>query len=98
MIRASWSVKRESGRPLSAADIDRYELAVTRDGIAVAVAAPAPSATELSFPAETPGVYVVTLVCVPKKGGASDPAGGSVEIFDTTDAVILDFTVEVIAP
>lgn len=95
-IRASWSgVSRQSGRPLTAADIERYELTVKRDGTAVAVSQPSPAALEISFPATAPGVYAVVLVCVPKRGGASAPVSGSVEIFDTTQIEILDFKVEV---
>lgn len=97
-IKLTWAVKRESGRPLTPADIDHYELVVTRDGVAVAIPPPAVTVTTYSFPASTPGVYGVGLVCVPKKGGKSDPVTGSAEIFDETKVVIFDFTVEVIAP
>jgi hypothetical protein len=97
-IKLSWAVKRESGRPLTAADIDRYEIVVTRDGSAVTVTAPAPSATAHLVPADVPGLYGIGLVCVPKRGGRSDPATGSVEIFDETKVVIFNFTVEVVAP
>lgn len=98
MIRLSWSVRRESGRPLLPADIDRYELVVTLDGTAVAAAPPAPADNTYSYDATTPGVYGFGLVCVPKKGGKSDPATGSVELFDESTVVIFDFTVEVVAP
>jgi hypothetical protein len=84
-----------------AADIDRYDLVVTRDGAAVVVpapSAPAPADTSFSFPATEPGVYGIGLVCVPKKGGKSDPATGGVELFDESTVVIFDFTVEVVAP
>jgi hypothetical protein len=100
-IKLSWAVKRESGRPLTAADIDRYELVVTRDGVAVVVpppSVPAPADTSFSFPASVPGTYGIGLVCVPKRGGRSDPATGSVEIFDESKVVIFDLTVEVVAP
>jgi hypothetical protein len=94
-VKLSWDVARESGRPLAAADIDRYELLVTLDGSAISVPAPPASAKTHSFPASTPGVYGIALVCVPKRGGRSDPATGSAEIFDETKVVIMDFTVEI---
>lgn len=96
-IKLTWAVKRESGRPLLPADIDRYELVVTRDGAAFAVPAPAVTDTTYFVPADVPGVYGIGLVCVPKKGGRSDPATGSVEIFDESKVVIFDFTVEVVS-
>jgi hypothetical protein len=98
MIKLSWSVKRESGRPLLAGDIDRYELVVTHNGSPLDIPAPLPVSTEHSFPATEPGVYGIGLVCVPKRGGKSDPATGSVELFDETKVVVFDLTVEVVAP
>jgi hypothetical protein len=97
-IKLSWAVKRESGRPLVAADIDHYELVATVDGTAISVPAPAASVLTHTFAASAPGVYGIGLVCVPKRGGKSDPATGSVEIFDESKVVIFDLTVEVIAP
>jgi len=97
-IKLSWKQpKRESGRPLDAADIDRYELTATLDGEAQPVAQPAPGDLTLTVPATEPGVYAFALVCVPKRGEKSDPATGSVELFDETKVVTLDLTVEVIA-
>lgn len=97
-IRLSWKVKRESGRPLAADDIDRYELVVTHDGNAVPATPPAPGATDYLFAATDPGVYGFGLVCVPKKGGKSDPATGSTALFDETRVVVFDFVIEVVAP
>lgn len=97
MINLSWSVKRESGRPLLPADIDRYELVVKLDGTVIPVANPAVTVTQHSFAAVAPGVYSVSLVCVPKRGGRSDPATGSIELFDETKVVIFDLTVEVVS-
>lgn len=99
MIHLSWSVKRESGRPLLAADVDHYELTVKHDGaIALNAPAPAPADTSYDFDATDPGVYEFTLVCVPKKGGKSEPATGSAVLEDTSQVVIFNLTVEVIAP
>jgi hypothetical protein len=98
MIKLSWAVKRESGRPLTAADIDRYELAVIFAGSPVAAQAPGPADTTYSYDATEPGLYAFRLICVPKRGGASDPATGSIELFDETKVVIFDLTVEVVAP
>ena len=97
MIKLSWAVKRESGRPLLPADIDRYELTVTRDGAVVNVPSPAVTVTTHTFNATEPGAYAIGLVCVPKRGGKSDPATGSVQLFDETKVVVFDLTVEVIA-
>jgi hypothetical protein len=97
VIKLSWNVKRESGRPLLPPDIDRYELTVTRDGAVVPVPNPTVDVLSFSFNATEPGTYGIGLVCVPKKGGKSDPATGSIQIFDETKVVIFDLTVEVIA-
>jgi hypothetical protein len=96
-IKLSWNVKRESGRPLLPADIDHYELTVTRDGSVVNVPAPAVSVLTYTFTADEPGKYGIGLVCVPKRGAKSDPATGSVEIFDETKVVVFDLTVEVVS-
>lgn len=98
MIQLSWSVKRESGRPLLPADIDRYELSVRLNSNPLIANPPAPADTSYSYNATEPGVYVFTLVCVPKKGAKSDPATGSIELFDETKVVVFNFTVEVVAP
>ena len=96
-IKLDWGVGRESGRVLLPADIDRYELLVTRDGAVVNVPAPAVTVLTYMVPADEPGKYGVALVCVPKRGAKSDPATGSVEIFDETKVVIFDLTVEVVS-
>ncbi len=98
MIKLSWAVKRESGRPLAAADIDHYELTASFNGVAFVIPQPAPGDTAASYSAADPGVYAFKLVCVPKRGGRSDPVTGSIELFDETKVVVFDFTVEVIAP
>lgn len=98
MIKLSWSVKRESGRPLLPADIERYEIVVTFNGSAVTAQAPAPADTSYNFVATDPGVYGFALVCVPKRGGKSDPATGSIDLFDETKVVVFNLTVEVVAP
>jgi hypothetical protein len=77
------------------ADIDHYELVVTLDGKVVTVPAPAVTVTTYTFAVQEPGVYAVGLVCVPKRGAKSDPATGSVQLFDETKVVIFDLTVEV---
>jgi hypothetical protein len=96
-LQLTWSVKRESGRPLLPADIERYELTVTKDGQPIDVGNPAVADTEFTFDADI-GVYGIGLVCVPKKGAKSDPATGTETVFDETKVVIMDFTVKVVAP
>jgi hypothetical protein len=97
-IKLDWKVRRESGRPLLPADIDRYELVVTRDGTAVSVLSPMVNVLSHTIDVQEPGVYGIGLVCVPKRGTKSDPATGSVELFDETKVVVFDFTVEVVSP
>lgn len=97
MIHLSWSVKRESGRPLLPADIDRYELSVKLNGNVVPANPPAVTATSYDLNAAEPGVYAFSLVCVPKRGGKSDPATVSIELFDETKVIVFDLTVEVVS-
>jgi hypothetical protein len=96
-IKLTWAVKRESGRPLAGADIDHYELGLKLDGAATysPLTPPAPGAVSYDHVTTAPGKYDFRLVCFPKTGGASAPVTGGVEIFDTTQAVIFNFTVEV---
>lgn len=96
-LQLSWSVKRESGRPLLPADIERYELTVTKDGAVIDVGTPAVTETSFSFAADI-GVYSIGLVCVPKRGARSDQATVSQTIYDETKVVIMDITVKVVAP
>lgn len=98
MLKLSWSVKRESGRPLLPADIERYELSATYNGNALVVQQPGPADLSFDYAATEPGVYAFKLVCVPKRGGKSDAVTASVELFDDTKVVVLDFTIEVIGP
>lgn len=96
MLKLSWAVKRASGRPLAAADIERYEITALHDGEILLVDAPKPGDTSISYPFTDPGVYSFTLICVPKVGGASDPVSGSSTVVDSTQVIVMDFTVEVV--
>lgn len=97
-LRLSWERERESGRPLASTDIDHYDLTGTLDGKALTLAQPAPADLSALVPEQGPGFYAFKMICFPKRGAASDPATCSIEIFDETKVVIMNFTVEVVAP
>lgn len=97
-MKLSWSVtQRKSGRPFTAAEIERYELSMQVEGAPdyTAIPAPAAAATTYTIDVTDPGTYRFRLVCVPKVGASSDPAEGSAEILDQSAPVVVNFTVTV---
>lgn len=97
-MKLSWSVaQRKSGRPFTAAEIERYELSMKVEGAPdfTAIPAPSPSATQYTIDVTDPGTYRFRLVCVPKVGATSDPAEGEAQILDQSAPVIIEFTVTV---
>lgn len=97
-MKLSWSVsQRKSGRPFTAAEIERYELSMQVEGAPgfTQIPGPAASATQFTIDVTDPGTYRFRLVCVPKVGTTSDPAEGEAEILDTSAPVIAEFTVTV---
>lgn len=93
-IVLSWSVERRaSGRPFSADEIERYELAMQVEGAPdyTPIPGPAPGDFEYVVDVNDPGTYGFRLVCIPKQGSASDPVSASATIADLTAPVILNF-------
>lgn len=98
-MKLTWAVnQRKSGRPFTAAEIDRYELSFRVQGAPdFTPLAVQPAATDVEYTHDVtdPGTYEYQLVCVPKTGATSDPATGSAQILDQSAPVIANFTVTV---
>ena len=98
-MKLTWVVnQRKSGRPFTAAEIDRYELSFRVQGapdFTPLAVQPAPADVEYIHDLTDLGDYEYQLVCHPKVGAASDPATVRVTIADLSAPVIATFTATV---